>query len=394
MSDATKQRKRLLVLSSTYPRWLEDVEPGFVHELSKRLVDEFEVSVLCPHGKGAKISETLEGVKVQRYRYAPESLESLVNNGGIIGNLKKSPLKWLLVPAFLLSQLINTYISIRRFKPDIIHAHWIVPQGLVLVLAQIFVSKTPFIITSHGADLFALRGQLFGKLKLMVINRADHITVVSDAMKQQAIALGVNAYKVSVMPMGVDFSKFSSKDTTRNNSEILFVGRLVEKKGLAYLIQALDIVRKKLPDVHLNIIGFGPEEESLKRLVGSLNLNLYVSFLGAKKQTELVEYYQKATLFVAPFIEASNGDQEGLGLVTIEAVASGCPVLIGDVEAVKDFPVERVDVKNAEVFAERIIEALTGNNLDASFQEIFKRRFDWEYVARTYSELFKSKCRQ
>jgi glycosyltransferase involved in cell wall biosynthesis len=350
--------------------------------------------VLCPHAKGAKKLDVMDGVSIHRYRYAPESLESLVNNGGIIGNLKQSPVKWLLVPFFMLSQLISTCVAIRKFKPDIIHAHWIVPQGLILVVAQLLVGKTPFILTSHGADLFALRGRLLGKLKSMVLNRATYITVVSEVMKQQAVSLGANIEKISVMPMGVDFSKFKPKDIARNKNEILFVGRLVEKKGVAYLIHAMDIVQQQLPDVHLNIIGFGPEEQSLKQLVNSLNLNARVSFLGAKKQDELVDHYQSASLFVAPFIEASNGDQEGLGLVTIEAIASKCPVLIGDVKAVADIPVERVCVADAVVFADKIIKCLTCGNYNANLQEFFRLKFDWEFVAKTYRDLFQSKVGQ
>ncbi len=384
------EKKNLLVLSSTYPRWKDDVEPSFVHELSRRLVNDFDVMVLCPHAKGAKKLDVMDGVSIQRYRYAPESLESLVNNGGIIGNLKQSPVKLLLVPFFMLSQLINTCVAIRKFKPDIIHAHWIVPQGLILVLTQLLVGKTPFILTSHGADLFALRGRLLGKLKSMVLNCATHITVVSQVMKQRAIALGSNANKISVMPMGVDFSKFAPKNVARKKDEILFVGRLVEKKGVAYLIHAMEKVQQQLPDVHLNIIGFGPEEQSLKQLVNSLNLNTRVSFLGAKKQDELIDYYQSSALFVAPFIEATNGDQEGLGLVTIEAIASGCPVLIGDVQAVRGLPITRVDVTDTADFSSHIVSTLEGRAFQHNRDVIawFGKKYDWAIVAKGYKSIF------
>src|SRR5690606_6282774 len=88
----------LLVLTSTYPRWAGDPEPGFVHELAKRLTDRFRVIVLGPHAPGAKTAEVLDGVEVIRYRYAPERMETLVNDGGIITNLRRSRWKYLLVP--------------------------------------------------------------------------------------------------------------------------------------------------------------------------------------------------------------------------------------------------------------------------------------------------------
>ncbi len=103
--------------------------------------------------------------------------------------------------------------------------------------------------------------------------------------------------------------------------------------------------------MRLTIIGFGPEQGNLRRLAAELGLEGYVDFIGAKPQSDLVHYYRRAALFVAPFIEAADGDQEGLGLVSIEAVASGCPVLVGDVQAVSDLPIERVDVRNNAEFS-------------------------------------------
>ena len=107
-------RRRLLVLTSTYPRWPNDREPGFVHELCKRLTGDFDVTVLSPHASGAMVEEIMDGVSVRRYRYAPASWETLVNNGGIVTNLKRQPWKWLLVPGFLLVQAWAVWRLIRR----------------------------------------------------------------------------------------------------------------------------------------------------------------------------------------------------------------------------------------------------------------------------------------
>src|SRR5689334_22160597 len=95
---------RLLVLATTYPRWPGDPEPGFVHELSKRLADRFRVVALVPHAPGAKRRECMDGVEVVRYRYAPQRMETLVNDGGIVANLRRAKWKLLLVPGFVLAQ--------------------------------------------------------------------------------------------------------------------------------------------------------------------------------------------------------------------------------------------------------------------------------------------------
>ncbi|GAB2994512.1 glycosyl transferase family 1 [Arenimonas maotaiensis] len=389
------EKKRLLVLASTYPRWQDDPEPGFVHELSKRLTDAFEVTVLCPHAAGAKINERMDGVDVRRYRYAPTALETLVNNGGINGNLKKSRWKWLLVPGFLLSQCWHTLRIIRRLKPDVVHAHWIIPQGLVLCMARLFTAKAPFVLTSHGADLFTLKGSLMAGLKANILSRAAFVTVVSEPMRQQALRLGVQEDRVAVMPMGVDFEKFTpSADVARNPNEILFVGRLVEKKGLSYLVRALERVRHEIPDVRLTVIGFGPEEPALRKLSTELGLDAHIDFIGPKPHAELIAHYRRAALFVAPFIEAADGDQEGLGLVTIEAIACGCPVLVGDVQAVNDVPINRVDCRDVDRLSSAVLRCLRipGNTSDDTLREFIEHRFSWNYSAKRYIGVLGSSC--
>jgi glycosyltransferase involved in cell wall biosynthesis len=389
MSD----KKRLLVLASTYPRWLDDPEPGFVHELSKRLTDAFEVTVLCPHSAGAKTRECVDGVDVHRYHYAPASIETLVNDGGINGNLKKSPWKWLLVPGFLLAQWWHTLQLIRGLKPDVVHAHWIIPQGLVLSMARLFTAKVPFVLTSHGADLFTLKSGLMTGLKTEILSCAAFVTVVSEPMRQQVLHLGVPENRVAVMPMGVDFDKFTPDgDVARNPNEILFVGRLVEKKGLAYLIRALDCVRNEIPEIRLTVIGFGPEELALHALTLELGLASHVDFLGPKPHQELIEHFRRAALFVAPFIEAADGDQEGLGLVTIEAIACGCKALVGDVQATKDIPIDRVDSRNIKALSECIVRKLQ-NYSDLAAESLrfnMEGRYSWKRITDDYIRLLDS----
>ena len=123
----------------------------------------------------------------------------------------------------------------------------------------------PFIVTSHGADLFALKGKLFNWLRLLVTKNASQLTVVSKVMATELAKLGVNEKKIAVMPMGIDMSHFTlASEITRSKYEILFVGRLVEKKGLCDLLNALPEILKKEPKAYITVVGFGPEESKLK----------------------------------------------------------------------------------------------------------------------------------
>ena len=158
-------RISILVLTSTFPRWKGDVEPPFVHELARRLTDSFDVHVLAPHAPGSKRREILDGVHVHRFRYAPSVLERLAYQGGILANLKKSPLLFGLVPFFLAAQLLAAIHLLMRQPIQVIHAHWIFPQGMVALLARALSrSKAKVLCTSHGGDLYGLKGAVFSRV--------------------------------------------------------------------------------------------------------------------------------------------------------------------------------------------------------------------------------------
>src|ERR1700761_2635632 len=244
------ERLRLLVLTSTYPRWEGDPEPGFVHELSRRLTEKFDVRVIGPHAAGALARERLDDVDIHRYRYAPVALETLVNHGGILANLRRSLWKWLLVPLFLGGQYLALRKALREFRPQVIHAHWLLPQGLIAALGR---QDIPLVATSHGADLFGLRGKWFAWLRRWVAPRISVVTLVSEAMRQRLLVEQPQATAV-VMPMGVDVrERFVPPRIERSSSELLFVGRLVEKKGLHHLLHALPQVIAECTGARLTI---------------------------------------------------------------------------------------------------------------------------------------------
>lgn len=397
--DIQARRPILLVLASTYPRWHGDPEPGFVHELAKRLVGRFRVVVVGPHALGALTQEVIEGVEVHRYRYAPVRWQTLVNNGGIVTNLRRSKWKLLLVPGFILAQACAAWRICRRMRVDVVHAHWLFPQGLLAVFLRMVAGRDlPFIVTSHGADLYALRGRVWDTVKRIVTRSATAVTAVSNVMREDLTRLGTQAEKIHVLPMGVDLAdRFTPDDTTRNPGEILFVGRLVEKKGLRHLLDAMPAILARHPGAHLTIVGFGPEESELKAQAKQFSIDDKVTFIGAIEQSLLPALYRRAAVFVAPFVEAASGDREGLGLVTVEAIGCGCPVVVGDLPAVRDVLDPTHDASmlvtpgDAHALADAVSAVLADpeGTRDATLR--LRRRtsslFDWSSVASRYGKL-------
>jgi glycosyltransferase involved in cell wall biosynthesis len=391
-------RKKLLVVSSTYPRWTGDPEPAFVHELSKRLTQEFEVHVVCPHSVDALVYELLDGVHVHRFRYAPNTFETLVSGGGILSNLKSNRWKYLLVIPYLIGLAWALLKIVRKNQPDVIHAHWIIPQGFVLAVMSIFVKLPPMLLTSHGGDLFSVDSFLMRFFKRYTLKKFKKITIVSAAMVTKIESLGVNSERTNVIPMGVDLSNlFIPNDKiNRISNRILFVGRIVEKKGLIYLIKALSKVKVKFPDAHLIIAGAGSvlEENKIRKEIAERNLVSSVTWLGAVSQMDLPQLYCESEVFVAPFVEAESGDQEGLGLVAIEAIGCLCPIVLGRVSAVDEFYKELdlspalVNPYNVDELAnaiENVFETPYFNyDLIFRLREKIHNRLSWSIISNKY----------
>jgi glycosyltransferase involved in cell wall biosynthesis len=231
-----------------------------------------------------------------------------------------------------------------------------------------------------------------------VLRHVDRVTVVSRAMTQGALRLGVRAEKLSVLPMGVDLVNRFSPDVqvVRNRHELLFVGRLVEKKGLGILLAALPGLIARHPSIRLTIAGDGPLRQTLEKQATTLGVNEHLSFLGMTQPQQLRELYCRAVLFVAPFLVASGGDQEGLGLVLVEAMGCGCPVVASDLPAIADV-IEHdktgmlVPQGEPMALADQI-DALLGDEqkrdaLASAARGYALAHFDWAQIATRYGDL-------
>ena len=393
-------RPRLLVLASTFPRWDGDTEPRFVESLSYELAESFEVIVLAPHCRGASRQETFRrgdrSLDVRRFRYFFTALETLAYDGGMLSRVRQNPFRLLLLPLFLLSQAFATLRLIKSHKIDAIHAHWIVPQGFtVAVLGLLSRRLPPVLVTSHGGDLYALRGRVLEWLKRWVFKRADAVTVVSEAMRDYCEEKRIGPDRIFVQSMGVDLdAKFTPGDDGVERNGLVFVGRLVEKKGVSYLIEAVSMLADRFPDLTLTIVGDGPLYESLTMLAKERGVEDRVRFVGSVLNEQVPEYLRAAKISVMPSVVASSGDQEGLGLVAVEALGCGCAVVAFDLPAVRDTIINgqtglMAEPENAEDLAEKIAILLDDEVLRQRLAEAGRRhalqKFTWPAVGESYS---------
>jgi glycosyltransferase involved in cell wall biosynthesis len=392
-------KPRILILTSTFPRWVGDREPPFVFELSKRLAKEFDVYVLAPHAPNALKSEKIADINAIRFQYFFTQGQTLAYNGGILANLKQSRLNYLLVPFFILAEFIHVWRILRTMRIDVIHAHWLIPQGLVAIAARACSVQSPKIIcTSHGGDLFGLSGRFLTGIKRHIISRIDKFTVVSQAMREYSYRI-TSRRDTEVISMGVDLvHQFIPSATARSETDILFVGRLVEKKGVRYLILAMQEIIKAHPETKLLIAGDGPDKAALLQLAQEIGLASHIQFLGPLENASLQERYRQAAIFVAPSVVAKGGDQEGLGLVFVEALGCECAVVASDLPAIGDVIIDGVtglickQCDSADL-ANKVISLLNSparrRELGLAGRRHVVDRFDWEIVARRYANLIR-----
>lgn len=404
--DTSNRLKSILVLTSTFPRWANDTDPPFVMELSRRLVKEnIRIDILAPHAEGAKQKEIMHGMTVYRYRYFFSKWERLAYAGGILANLKKNKLLYFLVPLLLISQTLAILKLIKKNKYDLIHAHWLIPQGFLAVLvSRIFDKNCPKILcTSHGGDLFSFQSSLFLKVKKSILGHCDGVTVVSNYMRDICLQIINIDEKLHVCPMGVDLvSTFRPVEKTeRDDNTILFVGRLVEKKGVFILLDAINILIQDYPDLELLIVGDGPERDKLEERCEVLNIVDSVKFRGALNQEQLPKIYTQATMAVMPSIIDSRNDQEGLGLVAIEAMGCGTAVIISALPAVQDIVEDGVNgilvqPGNANALANAIKNLLVDKNtreiIASRARQSVIEKFDWQVAVKKYLAVIESIC--
>lgn len=400
LAKTVRTKKRVLVLTSTFPRWQGDNEPPFVFELCRRLHDKFDILVLAPHTDGAKRFERIESIEIIRFRYFFPRWEKIAYEGGILANLNHNPWRYLLLPFFFLSQLITVWRILRHKKIDLVHAHWIIPQGLTMAIAGMFIKNMPpLVCTSHGGDLLGLNGQLLILIKRWVIHCSSLLTVVSNTMAGYALSLGAKPERLQTISMGVDTKTLftPSQASHRANNEILFVGRLVKKKGIAYLLDAMPEILSRHPNTLLSIVGDGPEKKALQQQADRLGISHAVTYHGALKNAEIPDLYRRATIFMAPSIVTAQGDQEGLGLVLVEALACECPVVVSDLPAIRDVIIHGetgwiVPQKNPQAIAKSVMKLLAEPDLRGQLagngRRHVIRNFDWGAVSCRYASLF------
>lgn len=346
--------QKVLVIGSVYPRFHEDAEVPWLRTSIAHLKKAgLDIQVLAPAYKGLK-SHEIDGVKVNRFRYAPAKWEFLTHEEGAPSKMANKPWLQLLAIPYIISGFFKCIKICRKFRPDIIHAHWPFPHAYIaLGAAKLF--KIPLVLNFHGAELLLIRKKKWVKpLLKFAISQAQAVFANSSFTAGKIKAL--RNVDVEWSPYGTTLETGTGNaepHPVQGKFKILFVGRHIERKGIRYLIEAA----KYLPrdQFEIRIVGVGDLTDELKKLAanviarnvsdeaiqgGTAALPAEIIFTGKLSPEALANEYKTANVFTLPAIVDSKGDTEGLGVVLIEAMELGLPIVASNVGGIPDVVID------------------------------------------------------
>lgn len=347
-------RLRVVFLTHNFPRHPGDLSGAFLATLAHGLIARgHEIRVLAPSDLGEVGPPEFEGIPVTRVRYASDSQETIAYRGNM-QDAVRNPAGW--------RALVGLWRALRRAAgselergADLVHAHWWVPGGLASP------PNHPLVLTVHGTDGALLkRSSLARWVAAPVFRRARVVTTVSQALARDVHSIlgrAIPDHCIQPMPAQVGgFSRWSA-----GGGGLIVIARLTPQKRVALAIRAVALLAARGQSVRLRIVGDGQERHELENLVGQLNLQSQVKFVGAAAPQEIPQLLDDSDAMVFPAVS------EGFGLVAAEAFMAGVPVVVcRDGGGVLDLVPKEAAGRWAEPTPESLAEAIEQITRDQS----------------------------
>jgi len=408
---------KIISIVTSYPRNEKDVLIPWIIKLIQLLKkDDVETEVFTSSYCGIK-DEVCDEIRVRRFRYFFKKWEKLSHDMSVPEKLKSNPFYFLILPFFMFFGFVAAYRFGKKNDFEIIHVHFPFPLA-IFGIAMKFASKKPMIVSCHGSEVnMAKRNPVFRLLFRFMMRYAEIITVNSTFMKKEVLKIIENR-QIEVIPMGSGIGAVKLKEMKNkkgDKTKILYVGRLIECKGVKYLIDAFKTLDSEKYELH--IVGDGPERERLEEYtlsqlccqlpkIGSPNLcppvsgglRGYIHFHGYLSGIDLEKMYKDASVFVLPSIIDGGGYTEGLGTVLIEAILYGVPVIGSNVGGIPDIIVDGetgilVPEKDPKAIAEAIKNIVDNvdmtEKLVTQAKEVIADRFSWKTITNKFYSLYK-----
>jgi glycosyltransferase involved in cell wall biosynthesis len=384
---------RVLFVVTAFQRYENDVITPWLLETIKKLEDlGIAVTVFAPSYRGLA-DHTIQGIPVRRFRYFFRRWENLTHEETTPDRLKRGIFYKMLVIFYLIGGAVGIVRLCAHERFDVIHVHWPFPHALFGYLGR-RVCGAKLVCTFYGVELQWVLNKMpvLRPFLQWAARVSDEVIAISSYTA--AMLRSIEDGPVRVIPYGISIGSLARPVAPpAGEAMILFVGRLVERKGVAYLIDAIEIVRRSR-DVRLVVIGEGPERGLLEERARQRGIERSVEFAGKVEANELAGWYDRSDIFVLPAVHDSKGDTEGLGVVLLEALSYGKAVVASRVGGIVDIVEHEktgllVEEKDAEQLAGAIERLLADGDLYVRLvqggQKRLTERFRIEAVARQLS---------
>jgi glycosyltransferase involved in cell wall biosynthesis len=329
---------KVLYIVTAYDRRPGDGITPWLVETIHRLGDAgVRVEVLAPSYRGLP-SGVVEGVRVHRFRYAPAGAETLTHDQTAPDRIRERPRYLGVLPGYAAAGCVAAARVARSGDFDVAHVHWPMPQALLGWSAR-RAASIPLVCSFYGVELTFARSS---RVPLLIpflrraIRTADAVTAISRYTAD--LVRGVYERPVELIPFGATTPVPSRPPPAPPSPpfRLLFVGRLVERKGVRYLLDAVALARSAGAEVEADVVGEGPIRPALQEHARSLGLGAAVRFHGFVPDDELIRRYVDCHAFILPAVVDEKGDVEGLGVVIIEALAHGRAVIASAAGGITD----------------------------------------------------------
>ena len=392
-SNCTTVPQRVLVVTSAYPKHATDNAFPWMREIHQQMKERgHEITVLAPSYKGLR-SHSLDEIEVCRVRYAPASIERLTHEEGASYKIRKAYMQLLAIPYIIFGCIAAAWLASTR-KFDVVHVHWPFPHGLMGQVARFF-SGAPLVIMSHGAEFsLARRKKWVGPFLKQSLRSAD--LLISNSSDTARMVTKLSNRECHVLPYGTTVCAANAEQPDNEIPRVLFTGRLIERKGLEYLLQAVPQILAKHPAQFI-ITGDGDQRPKLEKLHQELGLGESVKFLGFVTNEQLGHEYANCDIWVNPAIVDSWGDAEGLGVGAIEAYTYFKPVVAGNVGGIPDAVIDGVTgrlvpEKDSAALADAICELLADpekrRRMGRAGFDFVQKAFSWNRIVTDLESLY------
>jgi glycosyltransferase involved in cell wall biosynthesis len=374
------------MVATSYPRFDGDTVGTFMQPIATGLAARgHDVHMVLPWHPKLTRGSYHQGVHFHPFHYSPvERWHVFGYAGALQADVQLRSTAIAVAPAALVSGWRMAARVARSIDATIVHGHWVIPGGAMAAWAA---GSRPLVVSLHGSDVYVAERHWPARLAARrTLLRARAIVACSEDLRQRAIGLGADPARTETVPYGVDTARFAPDSSARarvraahglgaDDPVVFAVGRFVSKKGFEYLIEAINLLQARIPNIRLVLAGWGDLDAALRSLASRIGVAERITFVGMVPHDAVPAWLSASDVVAVPSIRDDAGNVDGLPNVVLEGLASGTPVVATTAGGIGSVVVDEatgllVPERNAQALADAIGRLLSDSAL--------RTRLGWE----------------